>query len=67
MRKDKVESIKYELRYKTKGYSWRVFDTYKSKDDPELIHNHNVYSKSKIIVGVEVIEIKTSRTNIKLK
>jgi len=58
-------SIKYELRYKTTGFPWRVFDTYKSKDDPELIKHHKVYSSSIIIEDVEVVEVKTIRTMVK--
>ena len=57
-------SVKYELRFKTTGCPWRVFDTYKAKDDPELIKHHKNYSKSKIIKAVEVVEVKTTRTVI---
>jgi len=59
-------NIKYELRYKTTGFPWRVFDTYKAKDDPELIKHHKVYSSSEIIKDVQVIEVKTTRTIINI-
>lgn len=61
-----MTSIKYELRFKTKGYPFRVFDTYKAKDDPDLIKFHKAYGKSKIVEAVEVVEIKTVRTKINL-
>lgn len=61
-----IKSVRYELRFKTKGYPWKVFDTYKSKDCPELIKHHDVYSKSKIIEDVEVVEIRTTREVIAL-
>jgi len=61
-----IKSNRYELRYKTKGYPWKVFDTYKSKDCPELIKHYSVYCKSKIIEAVEVVEIKTTREVIAL-
>ena len=57
---------RYEMRYKTNGYPWRVFDTYKTKDDPELIKHYRNYSKSKIIKKVEVIEIITTRNKINI-
>jgi len=59
-------SIKYELRFKTEGFPWQVFDTYKAKDDLELIKHYNVYSSSQIIKAVEVIEIKTTRTKVNI-
>lgn len=54
-------SLKYELRFKTKGYPWKVFDTYNTIDCPEMMKHYNVYKKAKIIEDVEVIEIKTTR------
>ena len=61
-----IKSVRYELRYKTNGYAWKVFDTYKSKDCPELIKHHANYRKSPIIKEVEVVEIRTSREVIAL-
>ena len=58
------ESVKYELRFKTSNRPWRVFDTFKSKDCPELTKHFRVYSKSSIIDEVEVIEIRIIRKSI---
>lgn len=61
-----LKSVNYELRYKTIGFPWKLFDTYKSIDCPELIKHHGVYSKSNIIEKVEVVEVRTSRKVIAL-
>jgi len=58
-------TTRYEMRFKTSDkYPWKVFDTYRTKDDPELIKHYKNYSKSKIIKEVEVIEVITTRNKI---
>ena len=54
----------YELRFKTTGFPWKVFDTYKTKEDPELKKYHDMLSKTKFNDGVKVVEIKTIRTEV---
>ena len=55
---------KYELRFKTIGFPWKVFDTYKTKKDPELKKYHDMLNKTKFNDGVKVIEIITTRSEI---
>ena len=57
---------KYELRYKTEGAKWRVFDTYKSLDSEDFIKFHKTYSNARIITDVEVVEITTTRKVIEV-
>lgn len=57
-------TTKYEMRYKTDGAPWVVFDTYKTKDDPELLRHYKAYSNHRIITEVEVVEVKTTRKMI---
>lgn len=61
-----ITNTTYELRFKTMGYPWKVFDTYKSKDDPQLVIYHNLLAKTKFNGGVKVVEIKTTRATIDL-
>jgi hypothetical protein len=61
---EKNMTVKYEMRFKTKGAPWKVFDNYKSKGDPELKKHYGLYSNHRIIEEVEVIEIKTTRKKI---
>jgi len=58
--------IKYELKFRTKDFPWKVFDTYKSKCDPELKKYHDMLSKTKFNGGVKVIKVETIRTEIKI-
>lgn len=59
-----MESVKYELRFKTGGRPWIVFDTFNSKDCPELARHLRVYSESSVIDEVEVIEVRVIRKSI---
>jgi hypothetical protein len=53
-----------ELRFRTVGFPWRVFDTYKTKEDPELKKYHDMLSNTKFNGGVKVIEIGTTRKEV---
>lgn len=56
----------YELRFKTKGFPWKVFDTYKTINDPELRKYHGMLNKTKFNDGVEIIKTQTTREKITL-
>jgi len=56
----------YELRFKTTGFPWKVFDTYKTINDPELKKYHGMLRKTKFNNGVEIIKIETTRTKVVL-
>ena len=59
-------AAKYELKYKIRDFDWRVFDTYKSKDDPELKKYFRMLSNHKYSVGVKVFRVETIRTEVEL-
>ena len=59
-------TYKYELRFKTTGFPWKVFDTYGSKDDPEIKKYADMLNKTKFNGGVKLIEIKTTRAEINI-
>ena len=59
-------SFKYELKFKTTGLPWKIFDTYKSKDCSELKKYHKKLSQLKFNEGVKVIEVNTTRKEINL-
>jgi len=54
-------NIKYELSYKIKGGSWKVFDKYKDVLDPDIKKYYNLLAGQKYNDGVRVIKIKTTR------
>jgi hypothetical protein len=57
---------KYELKFKTAGFPWKVFDTYKTINDLELKKYHDLLNKTKFNDGVEIIKIETTRTKVVL-
>lgn len=59
-------SIRYELKFKTIGFPWRTFDTYKSKDCAKLKKYHEALSNQKFNEKVKVIEIRTTRREVNL-
>ena len=59
-------TAKYELKYKIRDFDWRIFDTYKSKDDPELKKYFRMLSDVKYSVGVKVYRVETIRTEVEL-
>lgn len=54
-------SVVYEMSFKTEGYPWRVYNTYKSRDDPKLLEAYKTYSNHRIITDVRIVEITTTR------
>lgn len=59
-------SVKYELKFKTAGSPWKVFDTYESKDYSELKKYHTALSNLKFSDGVKVIEVRTTRKEVEI-
>tara|TARA_R110000803_G_scaffold176264_1_gene238729 strand:+ start:1444 stop:1641 length:198 start_codon:yes stop_codon:yes gene_type:complete len=57
-------SVKHELRFKVKGFPWKVFDTYTDRNDPDLEKYYHMLSNTKFNDGVKVIRITTMRTEI---
>jgi hypothetical protein len=58
--------LSYELKFKTTGFPWKTFDTYKSKDCPELKMYHQKLSNLKFNESVKVVEIKTTRKEVEI-
>jgi hypothetical protein len=56
----------YELKFKTIGYPWKVFDTYKTINDPDLRKYHALLRKSEFNGGVKVVKIEIIRTEVKI-
>ena len=57
-------SVKYELRYKIEKFPKRVFDTYKTKEDPEIKKYAKSLSKMHYVEWVELVEVSTTETTI---
>lgn len=54
----------YELKFKTVNCNWKIYDTYKNKDDPVIAGNIKMLKLIKLIDGIKLIEVKTIRTEM---
>ena len=58
-------SIKYQLMFKTIGFPWKEFDTYKDENDEAMIKYYELLNRSKFSGGVKIVKIETKRTIIR--
>ena len=59
-----MSSVKYELKYKIKGHGWKVFDTYKTPDDPKINEFATGIKAMKYSEGVKLIKVETIRIEV---
>lgn len=59
-------AIKYELKFKTKGLAWKVFNTYKTADDPDIEKYSRLLRNMRFNDGVKLIKVETIREEVKI-
>ena len=58
-------SIKYQLMFKTIGFPWKEFDTYKSENDEAMLKYYEILNTSKFSDGVRIVKIETKKSIIR--